>query len=63
MFHNFSFRLFIIVLFRALYETWLHKLCREYPNIDRSSIIFDNGTTIFVFDELLPNINENVSQI
>ncbi|CAF0807946.1 unnamed protein product [Rotaria sp. Silwood1] len=44
---------------RLLYTSWLNRYCRKYSQVDQHKIVYDNQSTILVFDEPLPNINEN----
>ncbi|CAF4340358.1 unnamed protein product [Rotaria sp. Silwood2] len=37
----------------------IHRERRRYPQIDRHKIVYDNQSTILVFDQPLPNIDEN----
>ncbi|CAF3728415.1 unnamed protein product [Rotaria sordida] len=46
---------------RLFYDSWLKRYCRKYPQIDRHKIVFDNQSTILVFDQPLPDIDENTA--
>ncbi|UJR36677.1 hypothetical protein I4U23_029394 [Adineta vaga] len=48
---------------RLFYNSWLHVLCQKHPEIDPHKIVFDNQSTVLSFDQLLPEIDENVTHI
>ncbi|CAM4770677.1 unnamed protein product, partial [Rotaria magnacalcarata] len=46
---------------RLVYKLWLKLYCGNHTQIDPYKIVFDNQSTIFVYNQPLPDINENTT--
>jgi hypothetical protein len=51
----------MILYCSAVYQSWRMEFCSNHPQIDIDKVVFDNDKIILVYEQPLPDIDENVS--